>query len=237
MLLVAGLGNPGRRHAKQRHNIGFMAADAIARRHGFSGWSTKFKSETAEGHLGGEKILLIKPQTFMNLSGEAVGEAMRFFKLTPEQLIVMYDELDLAPGKVRIKMGGGNGGHNGIKSIDSHCGKSFKRLRIGIGHPGSKERVMAHVLGDFAKADREWVENLLDAIADNFGLLVTGDDPGFLNKLAIATGRGAHDDKAAGSGTAQQTQQSRPSAEAASPDNAGKGPMASMLKKLFGNKE
>ena len=158
MLLVAGLGNPGSRYAKQRHNIGFMAADAIARRHSFSNWSKKFKGELAEGDIAGEKILLIKPQTMMNLSGNAVGEAMRFYKLAPEDLIVIYDELDLEPGKVRIKRGGGNGGHNGIKSIDAHCGKDYRRLRLGIGHPGHKERVTGHVLGNFAKSDHDWLD-------------------------------------------------------------------------------
>src|SRR5690606_34982868 len=143
---------------------GFMAADAIHRRHSFSPWSKKFNALVSEGRIGGEKVILIKPQTFMNLSGQAVGEAMRFYKLAPSDLTVLYDELDLAPGKVRVKTGGGAGGHNGIRSLDAHCGKEYRRVRIGIGHPGSKERVTGHVLGDFAKADHEWLDPLLDAV-------------------------------------------------------------------------
>lgn len=235
MLLIAGLGNPGPRYAKQRHNIGFMAADAIARRHSFSGWSNKFQAEIADGTIAGEKVLLIKPQTFMNLSGEAVGKALRFYKLNPSDLIVIYDELDLQPGKARIKTGGGHGGHNGIKSIDAHCGKDYKRLRLGIGHPGHKERVNAHVLGDFAKADSQWLDPLLDAIGDNSDLLVKGDDSSFLNKLTIAVGGNGGDDKKRGQRKAQShIRAARPAAKTAPP---AKGPMADMLKKLFGNKE
>ena len=184
MLLFAGLGNPGAKYANYRHNVGFMAADAIARRHSFSPWSKKFQALVAEGRIGDEKIVLIKPQTFMNLSGQSVGEALRFYKLDPSALTVFYDELDLAPGKVRVKTGGGAGGHNGIRSIDGHVGKDYRRVRIGIGHPGIKEMVTHHVLGDFAKADHEWLDPLLDAIADNAGLLVKGDESGFMNKLA-----------------------------------------------------
>ena len=167
MLIIAGLGNPGPKYANNRHNVGFMAADAIARRHSFSPWSKKFQAEIAEGKIAGEKVLLIKPQTFMNLSGQAVGEAMRFYKLGRQPLTVFYDEIDLAAGKLRIKTGGGAGGHNGIRSLDQHIGKDYRRVRIGVGHPGVKELVHGHVLGDFAKADREWLDPLLDAIADN----------------------------------------------------------------------
>ena len=138
MRMIVGLGNPGAKYAGHRHNIGFMAADAIFRRHSFSPWRKKFKAEIADGEICGEKVLLIKPQTMMNLSGESVGEAMRFYKLTPADITVLYDELDLAPGKLRIKIGGGSGGHNGIKSIDAHCGKDYRRMRLGIGHPGIK---------------------------------------------------------------------------------------------------
>lgn len=235
MLLVAGLGNPGSRHAKNRHNIGYMAADAIARRHSFSNWSKKFRGEIAEGHMAGEKVLLIKPQTYMNLSGESIGEAMRFYKVAPSDLIVIYDELDLAPGKVRIKTGGGHGGHNGIRSIDSHCGKEYRRLRLGIGHPGHKERVNSHVLGDFAKTDRAWVETLLDAVADNFPMLVSGDDSGFLNKIAVALGNGAANN---GKQKAKKGQSHIRAARSNAPAEPPKsGPMAGMLKRLFGNKE
>ncbi|MCR9135798.1 MAG: aminoacyl-tRNA hydrolase [Alphaproteobacteria bacterium] len=241
MLLIAGLGNPGPRYAKQRHNIGFMAADAIVRRQSFSGWSTKFKSLIAEGSIGDEKVLLIKPQTFMNLSGEAVGQALRFYKLTTSDLIVIYDELDLQPGKVRIKTGGGSGGHNGIKSIDAHCGKDYRRLRLGIGHPGHKERVNHHVLGDFAKADHQWLDPLLEAIGDHCDLLVRGDDSSFLNKLSLAAGSGSDKQaqRQAGKTAPAKTSKShihaaRRKAPVATPQ---KGPMADMLKKLFGNKE
>ena len=186
MLLFAGLGNPGAKYANFRHNVGFMAADAIARRHSFSPWAKKFQALVSEGRIGDEKIVLIKPQTFMNLSGQSVGEALRFYKLDPSALTVFYDELDLAPGKVRVKTGGGAGGHNGIRSIDGHVGKDYRRVRIGIGHPGVKEMVTPHVLGDFAKADREWLDPLLDAIADNAGLLIKGDESGFMNRITLA---------------------------------------------------
>jgi len=237
MLLIAGLGNPGSRYAKQRHNIGFMAADAIARRQSFSGWSKKFKAEIAEGTIGGEKVLLIKPQTFMNLSGEAVGQAMRFYKLAPSDLVVIYDELDLQPGKARIKTGGGNGGHNGIKSIDAHCGKDYRRLRLGIGHPGHRERVNAHVLGDFAKADSRWLEPLLDAIGNHCDLLVAGDDSSFLNKLTLAVGKGLPDAREHPSQAVKSQSHIRAARRAPAGQRPTKGPMADMLKKLFGNKE
>jgi PTH1 family peptidyl-tRNA hydrolase len=171
MLIIAGLGNPGAKYAGNRHNIGFMAVDEIVRRHGFSPWRKKFQAEVSEGLLGGESVLLMKPQTYMNESGRAVGEAMRFYNLGPEDIVVLYDELDLAPGKVRIKTGGGSGGHNGIKSIDAHCGKDYRRVRLGIGHPGSRDRVTGYVLGDFAKADAEWLEPLIEAVGSHADLL------------------------------------------------------------------
>ena len=176
MLIIAGLGNPGSKYSGNRHNIGFMALDAIQRRPGFSPWAKKFKALISEGELAGDKVLLIKPQTYMNLSGEAVGEAMRFYKLGPENIIAIYDELDLAPGKARIKTAGGHGGHNGIKSLDAHCGKDYRRLRLGIGHPGDKKAVHAYVLSDFAKAEQPWVEDLTRACADHAGLLARGED-------------------------------------------------------------
>lgn len=240
MLLLAGLGNPGAGYAGNRHNIGFMAADAVHRRHGFSPWSKKFKAEIAEGEIAGERILLIKPQTFMNLSGEAVGEAMRFYKLEPSALTVLYDELDLAAGRVRVKTGGGHGGHNGIKSLDAHCGKDYRRVRLGIGHPGTKEAVQNHVLGDFAKADKTWLVPLLDALADHIDMLIRGEESQFLNKLALATGN-----KDADGGTPANAK-SVPKAKShihqarihAEPRAlTASGPMADMLKKLFGGKE
>ncbi len=247
MLLIVGLGNPGSQYARNRHNVGFMAADAIARRHSFSGFSKKFRAEIAEGTLAGEKTLIIKPMTFMNLSGDSVGEAMRFYKLKPADIIVIHDELDIAPGKLKLKTGGGNGGHNGLKSIDAHCGKDYKRLRIGIGHPGHKDRVNPHVLGDFAKADQDWLQPLLDAIADNAELIAKGDDAGFLNKIALATGTATpkpakpekKTDAAAGGkpvrGGKSHIHQARNSAQPKA--LPASGPMAEMLKKLFGNKD
>ena len=188
MIIIAGLGNPGSQYAGNRHNIGFMAVDALQRLPSFSPWSRKFKSEISDGAIAGEKVLLMKPLTYMNLSGEAVGEAMRFYKLGPSNIIAIHDELDLPAGRVRIKTAGGHGGHNGLKSLDAHCGKDYRRLRLGIGHPGDKERVHGHVLGDFAKADRVWLEPLLDAIADNATMLVKAEDSQLMNKLALATG-------------------------------------------------
>ena len=238
MLLLAGLGNPGPKHAGNRHNIGFMAADAIARRHSFSPWSKKFQGLVAEGNLAGEKIILIKPQTFMNLSGQSVGEALRFYKLDPSTVTVFYDEIDLAAGKVRVKVGGGSGGHNGIRSLDQHIGKNYRRVRIGVGHPGAREMVHGHVLGDFAKADREWLEPLLDAIADNAAMIVKGDDSGFMNKasLAVQGKAGAEPEKPA---QKQQNPKQQSHIRQARPQQAPaklpeSGPMAAMLKRLFG---
>jgi PTH1 family peptidyl-tRNA hydrolase len=186
MLLLVGLGNPGARYARQRHNIGFMAVDAVARRHRFGPWRGKFSSLVSEGLLGDAKVLLQKPQTFMNLSGHAVAEAARFYKLPLEQIVVCHDELDLVAGKVRIKTGGGVAGHNGLRSIAEQLGSpDFRRVRMGIGHPGDKDRVTGHVLGDFSAADREWVEPLLDAFAEAAPLLAAGDDAGCMNKIAL----------------------------------------------------
>ena len=240
MLLLAGLGNPGAQYAKHRHNVGFMAADAIARRHSFSPWSKKFQGLIAEGTIAGEKIILIKPQTFMNLSGQSVGEALRFYKLDPSALTVFYDEIDLAAGKVRVKVGGGSGGHNGIRSLDDHVGKAFRRVRIGVGHPGVREMVHGHVLGDFAKADREWLEVLLDTIADDAGLLAKGDDNSFMNRVTLAlrdkltpTGEDDRPPPKAPKAQSHIRQARTQQAPAKLPET---GPMAAMLKKLFGGK-
>ena len=240
MLLFAGLGNPGAKYADNRHNVGFMAADAIARRHSFSPWSKKFQGLIAEGTLAGEKIILIKPQTFMNLSGQSVGEALRFYKLDASALTVLYDEIDLAAGKVRVKVGGGSGGHNGIRSLEQHVGKDFRRVRIGVGHPGVKEMVHGHVLGDFAKSDREWLDVLLDTIADAAGLLAKGDDNSFMNRVTLAlrdklTPTGDDDRPPPKAPKAQShVRQARPQQPAAKLPETG--PMAAMLKKLFGGK-
>ena len=184
MLLIAGLGNPGQQYERHRHNVGFMAADAIARRHSFSSWSKKFTALVAEGRIGGEKVLLIKPQTFMNLSGQAIGEAMRFYKIDLDDLIVFYDELDLAPGKLRVKRGGGHAGHNGLRSIIAHIGAEFQRVRLGIGHPGHKDRVAAYVLQDFARAEAGWLDDLLRGIAEGAPWLARGKPDRFQTAVA-----------------------------------------------------
>lgn len=185
MILLVGLGNPGPKYAQNRHNIGFMAVDAIVRRHSFSPERTRFQGLVSEGTLAGEKVLVLKPMTYMNESGRSVGEAMRFFKLEPEHVVVFHDELDLAPGKLRIKTGGGHGGHNGLRSIDAHIGPNYRRIRLGIGHPGDKERVLGHVLGDFAKADMKWLEPFLDAIASEAPLLAEGRFNSFANRVHL----------------------------------------------------
>lgn len=185
MHLIVGLGNPGTEYAGNRHNIGFMAADEIARRHGFSGWRNRDQGIAAEGEIGGERVLLLKPMTYMNNSGASVGPVARFFKIEPAAVIVIHDELDLAPGKVRVKTGGGAAGHNGLRSIAQLFSADTKRLRLGIGHPGDKDRVQGYVLSDFAKADREWLLPLLDAVAEAVPLLVAGRDSEFMTKVAL----------------------------------------------------
>ncbi|EEW26835.1 aminoacyl-tRNA hydrolase [Rhodobacter ferrooxidans] len=187
MKLFAGLGNPGAKYAGNRHNIGFMAVDRIAADHGFGPWRSRFQGLAAEGSLGGEKLVLLKPATFMNLSGQSVAEALRFYKLTPADLVVFHDELDLAPGKARVKQGGGHAGHNGLRSIHAHIGEAYGRVRLGIGHPGHKDAVAAYVLNDFAKADADWLEDLLHGISDGAALLAAGDGARFLNALALRT--------------------------------------------------
>jgi PTH1 family peptidyl-tRNA hydrolase len=186
MLLFVGLGNPGRQYAKNRHNIGFMALEAIGRRHGFAPARARFQGLVSEGSVGGEKVLLLQPQTYMNESGRSVGEAARFHKIPVGDIVVFHDELDLAPAKCRIKTGGGVAGHNGLRSITAHVGNDYKRVRMGIGHPGDKALVHGYVLNDFAKSEEPWVEALCDAIADDAALLVKGDDAGLQNRLHLA---------------------------------------------------
>lgn len=237
MLIIAGLGNPGSKFAKNRHNIGFMAVDEIAHRHSFSPWKTKFRSQMCEGTLGGEKILLLKPQTMMNLSGEAVAQAMNFYKLKSTDILVLYDELDLAAAKTRFKTGGGAGGHNGIRSIISHCGEKFHRLRLGIGHPGDKARVNNHVLGDFAKADYKWLEPLLWAIGANAELLAKGENSSFMNKIALAL---QTDDEPKPPKKQSHIRQARKTVQIEKTPKSGpqnSGPMADMLKKLLNKKD
>jgi peptidyl-tRNA hydrolase, PTH1 family len=185
MRLVVGLGNPGARYARNRHNIGFMAVDAIARRHGFAGFRSRFKGELAEGQLGGGRRLLLKPQTFMNVSGEAVAEASRFFKIPPAEIVVIHDEIDLRPGKLRVKCGGGLAGHNGLRSIDALLGPDFWRVRIGVGHPGIKELVEPYVLQNFPSEEVSlWVVPLLEAVAETIGLLLSGAPDAFMSEVA-----------------------------------------------------
>ncbi len=186
MLLIVGLGNPGREYAKNRHNIGFMAVEAIARKHGFSAPRAKFQGFLREGTIGGERVLLLQPQTYMNDSGRSVGEAARFHKIGLNEIVVFHDELDLAPAKLRIKVGGGDAGHNGLRSISAHMGPGYKRIRLGIGHPGDKALVHAYVLSDFAKAEQPWVEALCDTLADNAARIVAGDDAGLQNRAHLA---------------------------------------------------
>lgn len=184
--LIAGLGNPGPRYAANRHNIGFMAVDAIVDRHHLSQPRRRFEGELCEGTVDGAEVLALKPMTFMNLSGRSVAAVARFYKIAPDAVFVFHDELDLAAGKVRVKRGGGNAGHNGLRSIDAHLGADYWRVRLGIGHPGEKHRVLGHVLADFATADEVWLGPLLAAIAGNVGALVGGDPAGFMNKVALA---------------------------------------------------
>jgi PTH1 family peptidyl-tRNA hydrolase len=188
MQLWVGLGNPEPGMARQRHNIGFMAIDVIAQRHGFSPWRQRFKGLVAEGNVAGEKILALKPLTYMNGSGESVQAAAAFYKLEPEAITAFHDELDLVPGKVRVKRGGGAAGHNGLRSMDRMLGTpEYWRVRLGIGHPGIKERVMGHVLGDFAKVDRDWLVPLLDAVAEAAPLLASAKAEEFMTKVALLT--------------------------------------------------
>jgi len=183
MLLLVGLGNPGSESADNRHNVGSMAVDAIAQRHAFGTFRKRFQGRAASGTLGGEKVIALKPETFMNLSGEAVAAALRFYKLAPEDVLVVHDDIDLAPGKLRGKLGGGDGGHNGLRSIDQHIGPAYRRLRIGVGHPGDKDRVADYVLANFSKAEKSWLSPLLDAIAETADLLVR-DEARFLSRVA-----------------------------------------------------
>ncbi|MBO9473478.1 aminoacyl-tRNA hydrolase [Shimia sp. R10_1] len=185
MKLFVGLGNPGSKYAQNRHNIGFMAMDQIAADHGFAPFKGKFQGALTEGRLGREKVLLLKPETFMNLSGQSVGEAMRFYKLTSQDVVVFHDELDLAPGKLKYKMSGGHAGHNGLRSIHQHIGETYGRVRMGIGHPGRKELVSGYVLKDFGKADQDWLDDMLRGISDGAAHLAEGDTTKFSNAVAM----------------------------------------------------
>ncbi|MEE8351613.1 MAG: aminoacyl-tRNA hydrolase [Rhodospirillales bacterium] len=186
MLLLVGLGNPGQGYAKNRHNIGFMAIDAIAERFSFAAFREKFQGRIAEGEIGGVKVLVLKPETYMNESGRAVEAASSFYKIPPENIIVFHDEIDLDAGRVRVKRSGGHAGHNGLRSIHSHIGSNYGRVRIGVGHPGDKDEVEGHVLTDFSKGDKQWVERMLDALSEHAEMLTGGEDAAYMNKVAEA---------------------------------------------------
>jgi PTH1 family peptidyl-tRNA hydrolase len=234
MLLIVGLGNPGPDYAGHRHNVGFMALDAIHRRHGFGPWRRRFQSDTDEGTSGGEKVLLLKPLTYMNDSGRAVGEAMRFYKLAPSDVLVIHDEVDLPPGKMRMKVGGGAAGHNGLRSVTGAIGDGYRRMRIGVGHPGIKEMVPRYVLHDFAKADRTWLEPMLDAIADNVDLLAAGKDNTFANRLHEALAGEPRRSAGPTGKVSPVAKVDKPPPPPAAPDPKREGPLARGLRKLFG---
>ncbi|MEM8691634.1 MAG: aminoacyl-tRNA hydrolase [Pseudomonadota bacterium] len=185
MKLIVGLGNPGAKYAGHRHNIGFMALDQIARDHNFPAWKSKHRGSVSEGRFGSDRIVLLKPETFMNKSGDSVGAALRFYKIEPEDIIVFHDEIDLAPGKVRFKMGGGHAGHNGLRSIHANIGPDYRRVRLGVGHPGHKDRVPGFVLHDFAKSDQDWLDDVLRGCGDGAPYLAAGDSGRFLNAVAL----------------------------------------------------
>lgn len=185
MFLLVGLGNPGAKYAGNRHNIGFMVLDAVAREYGFPGWRKRFQGEVSDATISGARVLALKPMTYMNNSGRSVGEAWRFHKIDREKVIVLHDELDLAFGKVRVKVGGGHGGHNGIRDIANQIGPDFVRVRIGIGHPGEKDRVTGHVLKDFAKDEQGDVDKLIHTLSGNLALLLSGEHSGYMNKIAL----------------------------------------------------
>ncbi len=227
MHLIVGLGNPGDQYAGHRHNIGAMALDAIARTHGFAPYKKKFNGLFSDGKIAGKRVLLLKPQTFMNLSGDAVGPAARFYKLKPGDITVIYDELDLAPSKLKVKTGGGTGGHNGLRSITPQIGNDYQRVRLGIGHPGHKDLVSRYVLSNFAKSDRVWLDPLLDAIAQNADLLVSGDASNFMNKIAIAM------QSAPVQAKPRTTKTTRAKSTPPTRQKPDGGPLAGMLKKLF----
>jgi PTH1 family peptidyl-tRNA hydrolase len=184
MKLIVGLGNPGKTYARHRHNVGFMALERIAARHGLGPWKKRYRGLVAEGLIGGRRVMLLMPQTYMNDSGQAVGEAQRYLKIPERDVYVLHDEIDLAPAKLKVKAGGGNAGHNGLRSITAHVGNDYARVRIGVGHPGAKELVHGYVLHDFSKADQAWLEPMLDAIAEAAGRLAAGDDARFLTDVA-----------------------------------------------------
>jgi PTH1 family peptidyl-tRNA hydrolase len=233
MKLFVGLGNPGAKYARHRHNVGFMALDRIAARHDFGSWRRRFQGETAETSLGGERVVLLKPQTYMNDSGQSVGEAQRFLKIPLEDVYVFHDEIDLAPGKLKVKTGGGNAGHNGLRSISAHIANEYQRVRIGVGHPGVKDAVAHYVLHDFAKAEYAWLDPLLDAMAAAAPLLAKGDNARFLSQVALELRSGEPETKPPRE--APRSKEEKPRARAPHPagERAAKraGALAENLKK------
>jgi PTH1 family peptidyl-tRNA hydrolase len=207
------LGNPGPGHAGDRHNIGYMAVDAIVRRHGFGPWRNKFRGQVAEGTIADERVIALKPETYMNLSGESVAAAAHFYKLPPERVIVIHDEIDLVFGKLRVKQGGGSGGHNGIRSIDAHLGPDFRRVRLGVGHPGDREMVIGHVLRPFAKDEQPAVDKLVDAVAEAIPFLGAGDENSFMSKVDVTINPRPPKEKPSAVGN-------QPSADAGAPPKA-----------------
>ena len=232
MKLFVGLGNPGQEYAFNRHNVGFMAVDAIAAAYDFPAWRKRFSGLAAEGRLGKEPVLLFKPQTFMNESGRAVGEAARFYKLELSDVVVFHDELDLAPGKVRVKTGGGVAGHNGLKSLSAHIGNDYVRVRIGIGHPGRKDRVTGHVLHDFSKTDHDWLEPLLGAIAEEAPYLAEGASDKFQSRVAHAVQAEAEEKPAPRVKPAARRKETDSAAEDHQPEQ---GTLAERLRRWFGS--
>lgn len=220
MKLIVGLGNPGAKYARNRHNIGFMAVDRIAADHGFTPWKSRFQGQLSEGRLGTEKVMLLKPETFMNLSGQSVGEAMRFYRLEPADVIVIHDEIDLAPGKLRVKSGGGHAGHNGLRSIHAHIGEAYDRVRLGVGHPGRKEAVPGYVLHDFAKADDDWLDDLLRGISDGAASLAAGDTARFMNAVALRVA------------PPRSSTGTKPEAKAAKPEPDTRSPLEKLLNRF-----
>jgi PTH1 family peptidyl-tRNA hydrolase len=237
MKLFVGLGNPGAQYAFNRHNVGFMAVDAIAAAHDFLAWRHRFSSLVTEGRLGREKVLLLKPQTFMNDSGRAAGEAMRFYKLDESNVVVFHDELDLAPGKVRVKIGGGVAGHNGLKSLTAHIGNDYTRVRIGIGHPGHREKVVGYVMHDFAKPDYDWLEPLLGAIADAAPHLADGAKDKFQTQVAHQTQSPAEPEEKAPRPAKTKTAPKKEAAPEKKQEETPQqeGPLAGMLRRWLGS--
>jgi PTH1 family peptidyl-tRNA hydrolase len=230
MKLFVGLGNPGAKYAGNRHNIGFMAMDRIAGDQGFGPWKAAFRGEVSEGRLGAEKVLLLKPGTFMNLSGQSVQAAMAFYKLAPAEITVFHDELDLAPGKLRVKQGGGHAGHNGLRSISGMIGEAYARVRLGIGHPGHKDAVAAYVLNDFGKADQDWLEDLLRGISEGAAALATGEGQKFMTAVALRTNPPR---SSGGGGKDKSDAAAAPStAVAPAPQQDARSPMQKLLDKF-----